>query len=116
MIRKIQSFHLYWFHACLNMLTCCLVQNMIKHYLRSHMSLEFETLVQNGSNSSGHSCTSPIHPFCHVSCMHHSVAHCLVLIVLSVLSAVGPAPEEYREYLNEEQYQTTDLPGKQPPI
>ena len=39
MIRKIQSIQLYWFHACLNKLTWCLVQNMIKHYLRSQMSL-----------------------------------------------------------------------------
>ena len=72
---------MYWFHACLNKLTCCLVQKMINHYLRSQMGLQFESLVQNGSNSSGHSCISPIHSFCHVSCMHHIVAHCLVLIV-----------------------------------
>jgi hypothetical protein len=49
MIRKIQSIHLYCFHACLNKLTCCLVQNMIHHYLRSQMSLNFESLVQNSS-------------------------------------------------------------------
>ena len=81
MIRKIQSIHLYLYHACLNKLTCCLVQNVIKHYLRSYMSLEFESLVQNGSNSPGHSCISPIHSFCHVSCMHHIVASRLVMFV-----------------------------------
>ena len=81
MIRKIQSIHLYWFHACLNKLTCCLVQNMIKHYLRSQMCLEFESLVQIGSNPSGLSCISPTHSYCHVSCMHHIVAHCLVMVV-----------------------------------
>ena len=46
------------------------------------MSLEFESLIQNGPNPSGLSCISPIHSFCHVSCMHHIVALCLVLIVL----------------------------------
>ena len=81
MIRKIQSIHLYCFHACLNKLTCCLVQNMIKHYLRSQMCLEFESLVQIGSNPSGLSCISPTHSYCHVSCMHHIVAHCLVMVV-----------------------------------
>ena len=81
MIRKIQSIHLYCFHACLNKLTCCLVQNMIKHYLRSQMCLEFESLVQIGSNPSGFSCISPTHSYCHVSCMHHIIAHCLVMAV-----------------------------------
>ena len=81
MIRKIQSIHLYYFHACLNKLICCLVQNMIKHYLRSQMCLEFESLVQIGSNPSGLSCISPTHSFCHVSCMHHIVAYCLVMFV-----------------------------------
>ena len=81
MIRKIQSIHLYCFHACLNKLTCCLVQNMIKHYLRSQMCLEFESLVQIGSNPFGLSCISPTHSYCYVSCMHHTVAHCLVMVV-----------------------------------
>src|SRR4051812_42972769 len=70
MIRKIQSIHLYWFHACLNKLACCLVQNMIKHYLRSQMCLNFESLVQNSSNPSGCSCISPTHSFYHVMIMH----------------------------------------------
>ena len=81
MIRKIQSIHLYYFHACLNKLTCCLAQNKIKHFKGPHMSLELESLVQNDSNPSGLSCISPIHSFCHVSCMHHIVAYCLVMIV-----------------------------------
>ena len=76
MIRKIQSIHLYWFHACLKKLTCFLVQNMIKHYLRSQMSLNFESLVQNSSNPSGCSCISPTHSFCHVLIMHH-IVHCI---------------------------------------
>ena len=81
MIRKIQSIHLYWFHACLNNLTCCLVQNKIKHLKGPHMSLKLESLVQNSSNPSGLSCISPIHSFCHVSCIHHIVAYCLVMFV-----------------------------------
>ena len=85
MIRKIQSIHLYCFHACLNKLTCCLVQNMIKHYLRSQMCFEFESLVQIGSNPSGLSCISPTHSYCHVSCMHHIVAYCLVMLCIGVL-------------------------------
>ena len=35
---------------------------------------------------------------------------------VSVLSAAGSAPEEYREDPNEEQYQSTDPQGKQPTI
>ena len=81
MIRKIQSIHLYQYHACLNKLTFCLVQNKIKHLKGPLMSLKLESLVQNSSNPSGLSCSSPIHSFCHVSCMHHIVAYCLVMIV-----------------------------------
>ena len=88
MIRNIQSIHLYWFHACLNKLTCCLVQNMIRHYLRSQMSLNFEPLVQNGSNPSGCSCISPTHSFCHVMIMHH-IVHCIDCASFSV---VGNCP------------------------
>ena len=82
MIRKIHSIHLYWFHACLIKLTCCLVQNKFKHLKGPLMSLKLEPLTQNGSNPSGHSCITPIYSFWHVSCMHHIVALCLVLIVL----------------------------------
>ena len=81
MIRKIQSIHLYWFHACLNKLTYCLLQNKLKHLKWPHMSLKLESLIQNGSNPSGLSCISPIHSFCHVSCMHHIVAYRLVIFV-----------------------------------
>ena len=88
MIRKIQSIHLYWFHACLNKLTCCLVQNMIKHYLRSQVSLNFESLVQNSSNPSDCSCISPTHSFYHVMIMHHIVA----LHWLCSLSVAGVCP------------------------
>ena len=81
MIRKIQYIHLYWFHACLSKLTCCLAQNKIKHLKGPLMSLKLESLVQNSSNTSGLSCISPIHSFYHVSCMHHIVAYCLVMFV-----------------------------------
>ena len=81
MIRKIQSIHLYWFHACLNKLIFCLVQNKIKHLKGPLMSMKLESLVQNSSNPSDCSCISPTHSFCHVSCMHHIVAHCLVMVV-----------------------------------
>ena len=81
MIRKIQPIHLYWFHACLNNLTCCLSHNKIKHLKWQLMSLNFEPLVQISSNPSVLSCISPIHSFCHVSCMHHTVAYCLVMFV-----------------------------------
>ena len=89
MIRKIQSIRLYWFHECLNKLTCCLVQNMISYYLRSHMSLNFEPLVQNGSNPSGCSCISPTHSFCHVMIMHH-FEHCIDC-VLPCLPVIVPS-------------------------
>ena len=36
--------------------------------------LGIESLIQNSPNPSGLSYISPIHPFFHVSCMHHIVA------------------------------------------
>ena len=76
MIRKIQSIHLYWFHACLSKLTWCLVQNKIKHLKGPFMSLKLESLIQNGSNSSGHSCIIPIHSF--FPCLMHT-SYCCIL-------------------------------------
>ena len=57
------------------------MQNKIKHFKGPFMSLKFESLVQIDSNPSGFSCISPTHSYCHVSCMHHIVAHCLVIVV-----------------------------------
>src|SRR3954469_25532659 len=88
MIRKIQSIYWYWLHACLNKLTCCLVQNMINHYLRSQMCLNFESSVQNSSNPSGCSCICPTHSFYHVMIMHH-IVHCIDC-VLSVFAGICP--------------------------
>ena len=89
MIRKIQSIHLYWFHACLKKLTCCLVQNMIKHYLRSQMSLNFESLIQNSSNPSGCSCTSSTQGYCHVMIMHH-IVHCIDRVFFLCCRCLSP--------------------------
>ena len=73
MIRKIQSIHLYWFHACLNKLTCCLVQNKLKHLKGPLMSLKLESLVQNSSNPSGLSCISQY--------THFAMSHaCIILL------------------------------------
>ena len=52
-----------------------------KHFKGPCLSLKFESLIQIGSNPSGFSCISPTHSYCHVSCMHHIVAHCLVMLV-----------------------------------
>ena len=52
-----------------------------KHFKGPCLSLKFESLVQIGSNPSGLSCISPTHSYCHVSCMHHIVAYCLVMFV-----------------------------------
>ena len=52
-----------------------------KHFKGPFMSLKFESLVQIDSNPSGFSCISPTHSYCHVSCMHYIVAHCLVIVV-----------------------------------
>ena len=60
----------------LNKLTCCLVQKDDKHYLRSQMSLNFESLVQDSSNPSGCSYISPTHSFYQVMIMHH-IVHCI---------------------------------------
>ena len=56
-------------------------QNKEKHFKRPCLSLKFESLIQICSNPSGFSCISPTHSYCHVSCMHHIVAHCLVMLV-----------------------------------
>ena len=48
--------------------------------------------------------------------MHHIVAFVSVLIVSSVFSMVGSAPEDTSAYPTEEQYPTTTLSGKQPLI
>mgnify|MGYP006886380655 CR=1 FL=1 len=56
-------------------------QNKEKHFKRPCLSLKFESLIQICSNPSGFSCISPTHSYCHVSCMHHIVAHCLVMVV-----------------------------------
>ena len=81
MIRKIQSIHLYYFHAWSNKLNWCFKQNKEKHFKRPYLNLKFESLIQICSNPSVLSCISPIHSFCHVSCMHHIVAYCLVMFV-----------------------------------
>ena len=81
MIRKIQSIHLYWFHACLSKLTYCLLQNKIKHFKGPVMSLKLESLVQNSSNPSGLSCISPIHSF--LPCLMHA-SYCCILLVMFV--------------------------------
>ena len=81
MIRKIQSIHLYYFHAWSNQLNWCFKQNKKKHLKRPCLSLKFESLIQICSNPSGFSCISPTHSYCYVSCMHHIVAHCLVMVV-----------------------------------
>ena len=52
-----------------------------KHFKGPYLSLKFESLIQIGSNPSGLSCISPTHSYCHVPCMHHIVAHCLVMAV-----------------------------------
>ena len=57
------------------------MQNKEKHFKRPCLGLKFESLIQIGSNPSGFSCISPTHSYCHVSCMHHIVAHCLVMAV-----------------------------------
>ena len=115
MIRKIQSIHLYYFHAWSNKLNWCFKQNKKRHFKRPYLNLEFESLIQICSNTPGFSCISPTHSYCHVSCMHHIVAHCLVMVV-SVFFAAGSASEEYRDYPNEEPYQCIEPSGKQPTI
>ena len=81
MIRKIQSIHLYYFHAWSNKLNWCSKQNKEKHFKRPYLDLKFESLIQICSNPSGFSCISPTHSYCYVSRMHHIVAHCLVMVV-----------------------------------
>ena len=80
------------------------------------MNLEFESLIQISPNLSGLSCISPIHPFCHVSCMHHIVALAWRWLCFDVFILVGPASEDIHEYPTEGQYPTTTPSGKQPLI
>ena len=79
------------------------------------MSLKLESLIQNGSNPSGLSCISPIHS-CSMSHACIILLHIVWWFCVSVLSTAGPAPEEDRDYPNEEQYQCIDPSGKQPTI
>ena len=116
MIRKIQSIHLYYFHAWSNKLNWCFNQNKEKHFKRPYLNLEFESLIQICSNTSGFSCINPTHSYCHVSCMHHIVAYRHVLIMFGVSLVVGSASEEYRDYPNEKPYRCIEPSGKQPTI
>ena len=59
------------------------MQKHDNHYLRSQMSLNFESLVQNSSKPSGCSCISPTHSFYHVMIMHH-IVHCIDCVSFSV--------------------------------
>ena len=115
MIRKIQSIHLYYFHAWSNKLNWCFNQNKKRHFKRPYLNLKFESLIQICSNPTGFSCISPTHSYCHVPCMHHIVAYCLVMLCTGVLAA-GSASEEYRDYPNEESYPCNEPSGKQPTI
>ena len=80
------------------------------------MNLEFESLIQISPNPSGLSCISPIHPFCHVSCMHHIVALAWCWLCFGMLIVVGPSSEDIHGYPTEGQYPTTTPTGKQPLI
>ena len=88
------------------------ITNEIKHLKWQLMSLNFESLVQISSNPSVLSCISPIHSFCHVSCMHHIVAYCLVMFVYRC-SLRQVLPPRRTTYPNEEQNQCIDPSGKQ---
>ena len=115
MIRKIQSIHLYYFHAWSNKLNWCFKQNKDKHLKRPCLSLKFESLIQICSNPSGFSCISQ---HTHIAMFHaciillHIVWWCLCIDVL----ATGSAPEEYRDYPNEESYPCIEPSGKQTTI
>ena len=87
-IRKIQSIHLYWFHACLNKLTCCLVQDMIRQYLRSQMSFNFEPLVQMAQT---HLVVVALAQHTHFTMSWSCITLCIALIVfLTLLSVLSP--------------------------
>ena len=115
MIRKIQSIHLYYFHAWLNKLTWCLMQNKEKHF-KGHvwvwnLNLWFKlvqtllvlvALAQHTHIAMFHACIILL----------HIVWWWLCIGVL----ATGSAPEEYRDYPNEEPYQCIEPSGKQPTI
>ena len=63
-----------------------------RHLKRPYLNLKFESLIQICSNPSGFSCISPTHSYCHVSCMHHIVAHCLVMLVYRCPLRQGLSP------------------------
>ena len=119
MIRKIHSIHLYWFNACLSKLTYCLMQNKIKHYLRSQMSLNFESLVQYSSNPSDCSCISPTHSFYHVMIMHH-IVHCIDYVPFCVAGicplSIDVIPDDVIADTDEDSMLSSEVPGKQKPL
>ena len=115
MIRKIQSIHLYYFHAWSNKLNWCFKQNKEKHFKRPYLNLEFESLIQICSNPSG---LVALAQHTHIAMFHA----CIILLhivwwwlCIGVLAA-GSASEEYRDYPNEEPYQCIEPSGKQPTI
>ena len=69
------------FSCMIKQVNLMLMQNKEKHFKGPCLSLKFESLIQTGSNPSGLSCISPTHSYCYVSCIHHIVAHCLVMVV-----------------------------------
>ena len=91
-------------------LFCCLYQNMIKHYLRSQMSLNFEPLVQNGLNPSGCSCISPTHSFFIVMIMHH-IVHCIDCVSSLFVGACPLSVDVYQRTIL-----SSEVPGKQNPL
>ena len=115
MIRKIQSIHLYYFHAWLNKLTWCLMQNKEKHFKGPcwvwNLNLWFKlvqtllvlvALAQHTHIAMFHACIILLHIVWWWLC-------------IGVLAA-GSASEEYRDYPNEEPYQCIKPSGKQPTI
>ena len=115
MIRKIQSIHLYYFHAWLNKLTWCLMQNK-ENTLKGHvwvwnLSLWFK-LVQTLLVLAALANTLILPCFMHAS-------YCRTLFgdgCVSVFFATGSVSEEYLDYLSEEPYPCIEPSGKQPTI
>ena len=115
MIRKIQSIHLYYFHAWSNKLNWCFKQNKKRHFKRPYLNLEFNLWFKFAQTLLA---LVALAQHTHIAMFHACIIllHIVWWCCVSMSFATGSASEEYRDYPNEEPYQCIEPSGKQPTI
>ena len=119
MIRKIQSIHLYWFHACLNNLNLMFSEKHDKALFKFIVWVWRWTFSSKWLKPPCCSCISPTHSF--LRCHDHASYCCIALIVfflcLSVLSPLSRrcSDDEFDD-TDEDSLLSSEVPGKQNPL